>query len=137
MPKEQINTPARRTISYPTATNGLNPGEWALGWAQDGEGLAEGQHWENTPVLYLHWNNLGIEPSLQFSIEVDANEVLRAADRIRDSRLGEVADEDLPDGVVSYDQTVTFDTVVVTRPETQKLIATARRARNAVFGGDE
>ncbi|TFC59427.1 MULTISPECIES: hypothetical protein [unclassified Cryobacterium] len=141
MPKEQINTPARRTISYPTGRNGLEPGQWGSCFTRDGEPLGEGEHWENTPVLYLHWNNLGMEPSLQFSLEVDADEVLRAADQIRASRLEEIPDTELPEGavraIVTYAQTVTFDTVVISRPEAQKLIATTRRARNAVFGGDE
>ena len=141
MPKEQINTPARRTISYPTGSNGLEPGQWGSYFTRDGEALNEGEHWENTPVLYLHWNNSSMDPSMQFALEVNADEVLRAADQIRASRMEEIPDSEMPKGavraVVSYDQTVTFDTVVISRSEAQKLIATTRRARNAVFGGDE
>lgn len=127
MPKEQINIPARRVITEHGP--GLKPGEWAMGWAQDGEGLSEGQHWENTPALDVAWGpSIGDEKSMQFHMEVDADEVLRAAAEIQRLR-------DTPDvpGLTSW----RFSTVVLSRTEAQKAIKVIRRARDAVYGADE
>lgn len=134
MPREQINTPARRTISTPTGANGLKPGEIGMHFAQEGEGLDEGQYWEYTPALFVGWNrptDHGMpseDGCIQFHLNVDPDEVLRAADDIRRTR----ENPDLP-GYAHW----TFSTVMLTRPDTQKAIRFVRRARDAAFGGDE
>jgi hypothetical protein len=152
MPREQINTPARRTITTflpdrpdpnnrggTLKGNGLSEGEWALGWAQPGDMLHDGQHWESTPVLLVGWSKAGPDDlpgdSLQLVMDVNTEEVLRAAETIKHNRelyaQGQVAAPD-----PEYDMW-SFSTVVISRPEAQKAIATVRRARNAVFGTDE
>ncbi|MAB81726.1 MAG: hypothetical protein CMH35_01640 [Microbacterium sp.] len=135
MPREQINTPARRTVSTPTGSNGLKPGEYGIHFAQDGEALHDGQHREDTPVLMVGWHKESShgptpdEPGcVQFHLLVAADEVLRAADEIRRCREN-------PD-VPGYPQW-TFSTVMLSRAETQKAIRVVRRARDAAFGGDE
>ena len=90
MPREQINTPARRTVSTPTGSNGLKPGEYGIHFAQDGEALHDGQHREDTPVLMVGWHKESShgptpdEPGcVQFHLLVAADEVLRAAGVVR------------------------------------------------------
>lgn len=146
MPREQINIPARRTITtylpdraHPTEPgvvlegNGLNPGEWALGWAQPGDQLHDGQHWENTPVVFVGWNARDpFEPSMTLEMTVDADEVLRAATEI--NRLRALA---LAGDIGAAQPDWTFSTIVLDRPSTQKAIRTIRRARDTVFEADE
>lgn len=133
MPREQINTPARRTISEPTESNGLNPGEYGLHFAQDGDELHEGQHWEDTPTLYVGWHrpNDHSLPSesgcVQLHMSVDADEILRAAAEITRAR----ENTDLP-RVHRW----TFSTVNLSRAETQTAIRLVRRARDAAYGKD-
>jgi hypothetical protein len=143
MPREQINTPARRTVSTylperpdptdPTGRtvlegNGLNPGDTAFGWANDGDRLHDGEHWENTPTLHIGWSAAALDTSMVLYLDVDCDEVLRAAEQIKRLRENEL---------LACPDEWQFSTVVLTRSEVQKLIATTRRARNSVFGADE
>lgn len=131
MPKEQINTPARRTITQMRDEKGKPDGSWALGWAQDGDQLNDGQHWEDTPTVYLAWDSSApdtLPPSVILHVDINCDEVLRAAAEI--TRMRE------RDDITPLEHWM-FHTVVLDREEIQKLIRTARRARNAVFGGDE
>jgi len=134
MPKEQINTPARRLVGWMREDDGsLSTTQWFTGWAQDGDVLHDGEHWENTPVVFVGWSNHDrLGDSLQISVSVDAEEILRMAKNIEHNRaLGlEGAGVTVPD---QYE----FSTIVMSRPEAQKLIRTAKRARDAVFGADE
>jgi hypothetical protein len=134
VPRQQLNTPARRTITVhdPAIPNGLKPGEWALGWAEEGDRLHDGQHWENTPTLFLGWQTTGnLDHGPLIYIQVDADEVLRAADEIKRNR------EQAAAGIVAPLEHWDFHTVVLTRDEMQQIVRTTRRARNAVYGGDE
>lgn len=134
MPREQINTPARRTITLPTGSNGLKPGEFGMYFARDGEELADGQHWEDTPTLFIGWHRSGDhglpseEGCVQFHMTVDADEVLRAAEDIRRGR-------DNPN--VPGHEHWTFSTTNLSRAETQNAIRFVRRARDAAYGSDE
>lgn len=135
MPKDQINTPARRTITLPTESNGLKPGEFGLHFAQNGDALAEGQHWEDTPTLFIGWDRPGDHSGppldhgcIQFHMTVAADEILRAAAEITRTR----EHSELP-GLDRF----TFSTVTLSRAETQKAIRSVRRARDAAFGADE
>lgn len=148
MPKEQINTPARRTVSTsvlerpdpdnPGTTirgNGLPEGHVAFGWAQDGDRLHDGEHWENTPTLFVNWAPIDadeINRGVVFVMEVDADEILRAAEGIQQSRARYAAGAGTP-----LIESWPFGTVVLARPELQKMIAITRRARNAAFDADE
>lgn len=150
MPRERINTPQQRTITLPSATNGLREGEWGLHFEADELApVGPDQYREPTMAVALVWR-LGpgddeeAPPSsyLFIEVEVSAEEVLRKADRIRAHRLTPIDPADVPEGTVlaevEYPQeTATFATVALSRHAAQKLIATTRRARNAVFGGDE
>lgn len=142
MPREQLNTPMRRVITTPRSEredpgnpgtffegNGLQPGEWAMRWAVDGEPLRDGDHWENTPTLFLGWSKIadGLDPDMLVYIEVDADEVLRAADAIQRNK----------EATGFQQNTWMFSTVRLTRDEAQAIVRVARRARDAVFGGDE
>lgn len=129
MPREQLNTPARRVITTPMPDNGLQPGEWAMGWAEDGVPLVDGQHFENTPVLSLGWSKIadGLDPDMIVYIDVEATEVLRAAELIRENEQ--------KTGYLQ--ESWQFHTVKLSREEAQHVIRTMRRARDAVFGGDE
>jgi hypothetical protein len=129
MPREQLNTPARRVITEPTKTNGLQPGEWAMGWAEDGEPLHDGEHWENTPTLYVGWakNDDGLDHGMQIYIDIEATEVLRAADAIRENK----------EKTGYLQESWQFYTVSLKRDEAQKIIRVTRRARDAVFDADE
>lgn len=134
MPREQINTPARRTITLPTGSNGLKPGEFGLHFAQDGDALEEGQHWEDTPTVSVGWDRPGDhglpseEGCIQFHVSVAADEVVRAAAEITRTR----ENPELP----GLNQ-VTFSTVALSRVEAQKSIRVIRRARDAAYGADE
>lgn len=132
MPKQQINTPWRRTVSTHTRDNGLPEGHVAFGWAKEGDRLHDGQHWEDTPVLFVNWDSAGIESSVVLTMEVNADEVLRAAEAIQQSRRRYEQGAGTP-----LVESWPFSTAAIERSEAQKLIATTRRARNAVFGGDE
>lgn len=111
--------------------DGKYDGSWALGWAQDGDRLEDGQHWEETPVLFVGWSHT-VEAVMQVSMEVAAEEVLRAAAEIKRTR--KLADEGA--GITGY-QSWIFDTIALNRAEAQKLIRVTRRARDQVFEGDE
>lgn len=130
MPKEQINTPSRRLVIQMRDKDGKLDG-YAFGWAQDGDALHDGEHWEETPVLYIGWSH-NIETVMQASIEVGAEEVLRAAEEIKRTR--KLADEGA--GIPGH-QSWIFDTTALNRAEAQKLIRVTRRARDQVFEGDE
>lgn len=155
MPYNQINTPARRlvTTAMPERPdpdnpgtfiegNGLPEGHTAFGWAQPGDILHDGEHWENTPTLFVGWSSGPIsgspdaavpgDSSLQFTMEVDVNEVLRAAAEIERNRKLNAEGAGVGELI-----TWGFSTVVIHRPEAQMLIRTAKRARDAVFGADE
>ena len=119
MPKEQINTPKRRTVTQ------FEDGGYGCGWTPDDEPLSMNQHWEETPVVYVGWSH-EIEPVIQITVEVDPDEVLRAADEINRARARKVNGSD-----------VFFATTKLSRAEAQKLIKVTRRARDQVFGGDE
>lgn len=134
MPREQINTPPRRTVTKPSKSNGLKPGEVGIHFTQDGDQLRDGEHWEDTPVLLIGWHREGDHAGLpgdgcvQVHMLVDADEVLRAADKIRRTRES----PDVP-GYPRWE----FSTTVLSRAETQKAIKTIRRARDAAYGADE
>lgn len=146
MPYNQINTPARRVITQmfdqPTSDSAPVPNGYALGWAQPGDILLDNQHWENTPTLFVGWSSGPIsgspdaavpgDSSLQFTMEVDVNEVLRAAAEIERNRKLNAEGAGVGELI-----TWGFSTVVIHRPEAQMLIRTAKRARDAVFGADE
>jgi len=136
MPKEQINTPARRLVGWMREDDGTySTTSWFSGWAQDGETLKENEHWENTPVLHIGWHgNSGSldDSSLILEFEIDADEVLRAAAQIQARRESFQAGSG--DSLI---ESWPFGTVVLTRPEAQKLIRVTKRARDAVFEADE
>lgn len=107
-------------------TDGKRTG-WSFKYPQDGDGLEPGEEWENSPYLQIGWhagNDLE-QGTLIVSMTVNADEVLRAAEEITRIR----ADHPVKD----WD----FSAGSLTRPEAQKLIRVAKRARDQVFGADE
>lgn len=123
MPRETINTPKFRAL----VEDPDHPGEWVKEWAEVNNPRHQKDHWRPTPVLAIGWGGAGINPSIQVTMEVDADDVLAAAEVIMRSRQ-----EDRP----PIDSS-SFATLALDRREVQHLIATARRARNVVFGADE
>ena len=119
MPKEQINTPMRRTVTQ------FPDGGYGCGWTEEDQPLAKNQHREETPVVYVGWSH-EIESVMQVSVVVSAKEILRAADQLRPLV-----------GVAAEGESWMFTSTRLSRTESQKLIKVTRRARDQVFGGDE
>ena len=151
MPKEQINTPARRTI-IPMRDDEGNPAGWAQGWDDPMVANPEGTIVEPTAVLSVTWTRGHIDEEtpdgawMQFAFQISADEVLRKADQIRHNReltrLQPLDPAELPEGmlaaIVEYPaEVVTFETIAITRHEAQKLIRFTRKARDVVHGVDE
>ena len=148
MPREQINTPARRTITLMRDENGELDGGWAQGWYDPMQSVPEGTAVEPTAVLAVAWRggHVGTDDPdgacMYLVMQIGADEVLRKADQIRANRLIEFDPGELPKGVPAarLDQSgevVIFETVALSRPEAQKLVRATKRARDAVFGADE
>ena len=147
MPKEQINSPATRTIEYLTDTEGGSG--WAQGWHDPMQPVREGVILEPTPVVWVGWTPgvIGSDAPdgayMQISMQVAASEVLRMADEIRArATLEAIPADELPEGVLpaiveTPPEVVTFQTISLDRAAAQKLIRATRRARDAVFGSDE
>jgi hypothetical protein len=149
MPRERINYPAIRTIT-PLRDDEGNPDGWAQGWDQPGIPIDEGTTREPSAVLSVAWTSSKHDGDdgtpdggyMQFVMDVSEDEVLRAADRIRKNRLIEIDPDTVPEDTVLaqveyFPATVQFESVALSRRDAQKMIATTRRARNAVFGVDE
>jgi hypothetical protein len=127
MPRQQLNIPQRRVVTQ-IVEDGKVTGH-ASRWAEEGDRLRDGEHWEESPILHLGWSpttDLGLEGAIVY-IDVDADEVLRAAEEVKRNR------EVFGNGATSYHQ---FHTVVLKRSEMQEIIKTVRRARDAVFEPD-
>ncbi len=155
MPRERINHPRLRTITTPNGMNGLRDDEWGLHFEPDDQRpLDRGEYREPSMVVSLVWvaetphpTGLGAPPSnyLTIEVEVAADEVLREADAIRARRARAAlpwaeANPGVPEPLTKPEptyETSIFSTVAISRHNAQKLIAMTRRARNAVFGGDE
>lgn len=155
MPREQVNTPARRVVRrYPI----MDTDQFEEGWniMQEGDAFPteEGTHIEHTPTLYLGWakgrpkTTPGQSPDAatgMIYIEIAEEEILREA-RVIEARRKK-ADEDRARDLVApagwskpaggwTSQMSTFFTVLLTREEMNGIISTTRRMRNAVYGQD-
>lgn len=133
MPREQINTPARRIITEATPTNGFEPGQWGSHFADRMEPLGDGQYVEDSPVLMVGWNRpedsgLPTQGSLRFDMHVSTTEIMRVAEMIQ--RMKE-------DGTVAIPAEWEFSTTTINRVEANKAIRIIRRARDAAFEADE
>ncbi|MGE0402973.1 MAG: hypothetical protein AB7T06_40075 [Kofleriaceae bacterium] len=114
-----------------------SPTGWGFGWAHDGDRLHHGEHWENTPTLFIGWDKgdssvPGGVGTAVLTFMLDADEVLRAAADIqRNRRL-------IAEGAGLHPmEHVHFQTTGLSRAELQMLVRTARRARDDVYEGDE
>lgn len=145
MPKEYINYPTTDDIRELQISLGmpdkdidgkLGPktvGLWEeelelppLGDKPDGPGSIHAP----LPMVGLHWD--GKNEVVQLSLDIDWD-VLQEMVKTR---------QELPDGQFADDNSflrnrVTFYTGALSRDDLQRLVRTARRARNAVFGADE
>lgn len=126
MPREQINTPARKTITD------FEDGQWGSHFTDRIEPLAENQYTEDTPHLSVGWHRpeehgLPDQGSLQFHMHVSVTEVMRVAEMIKRMKADEIA-------IPAHWE---FSTIAINRTESNKAIRVIRRARDAAFEADE
>lgn len=119
MPKQQINYPD--VNEYYTVDEPGDGGPVGLRFKPyEGGPLPEGHKVRQETALHLHWEE---DTHFQVSLEIDLASLQEYVRMVSEG-------DDPP-------KTVSFYTPALNRRETQKLISTARRARNAVFGADE
>lgn len=136
MPREQINFPHE----HPAIVTGISPADrWEPTTSDD---VAPGRVTYDYVEPRLHVNWLKVDDfgagHVQISIEVHPQDVISRADQASEilTRMSTTPEE----GVV---QTLSSDTSIfqytppLSRDEINKLIRVLRRARDAVFGGDE
>ena len=149
MPREQLNTAARRVVrEYDDGTGKILA---VYNIMQDGEEFPTDSnvHIEHTPLIYLGWvkgKSGAHEGSLDsgyatFTIAVAEEEILREAEAIKfrqEMSRAEALEAGLvPPGGGWTSRMTEFTSVVLTRQELNDMVRTARRARNAVYGQDE
>lgn len=124
MPREQITDTMMTEHWDIKATNG-SPGGVAEQPYAGSTGPMDPTHWvEFKPELHIAWN-----PGnwVQAQLDIDTKQLLRRAAELN-ARIENGED-------VGSQQSFTTD--VLDRRHLQNLVRTTRRARNAVFGGDE
>lgn len=115
MPKETINYPEPTAIAYALTQADIDAG------AQEHETIPAG------PQIALHWHPG--EDSVQLSFSIDADLI---------ARIIATREDENPDyALVAEPGRAVFYTETLDRPSLQRLIKTARRARDAAFGSDE
>ena len=148
MPREQLNTPARRVV-HEFETNGKTLAGYHI--MQEGEAFPTeaNAHIEHTPVVYLGWTKgkpgvyEGTPDSSHatFTIMIAEEEILREAEAIK-ARHEASREEALSHGASIPQGGWTslmseFTSVILSRQELNDFVRTSRRARNAVYGQDE
>lgn len=145
MPKEYINYPTREDIHDLQVSLGmpdkaldgkLGPNTIAY-WekALEAEPLGDKPGEDNAimaplPMIGMHWDGNG--GTVQLSLDIDWD-VLQKMVETRQSR----PDDNFADDNSFLRNRVTFYTGALDRDDLQRLVRTARRARNSVFGADE
>lgn len=148
MPREQLNTPARRVV-HEFETNGKTLAGYHI--MQEGEAFPTeaSAHIELTPVVYLGWTKgkPGVYEGppdsghATFTIMIAEEEILREAEAIK-ARHEASREEALSHGASIPQGGWTslmseFTSVILSRQELNDFVRTSRRARNAVYGQDE
>lgn len=115
MPKEYINYPEPERIAWMLTQEQVDAGE---------DGIEE---IPAAPQIGLHWH--AGEESVQLSFSIDAD----LLSRIVATRGTDAEDH----AYVTEEGRAVFYTSELKRPDLQRLIKTARRARDAAYGSDE
>ena len=148
MPREQLNTPARRVV-YEFETNGKTLAGYHIMQEAEAFPTEANAHIEHTPVVYLGWTKgkPGVYEGppdsghATFTIMIAEEEILREAEAIKARH--EVSREEALSHGASIPQggwtslMSEFTSVILSRQELNDFVRTSRRARNAVYGQDE